>query len=887
MPVSVGDKLGPYEILGPIGAGGMGEVYKARDTRLKRDVAIKVLPAALAHDAERMARFEREARLVASLDHPNIGAIYGLEENDGTPALILALIEGPTLADRIEAGPLPQDEAITIAKQIIEALEYAHDKGVVHRDLKPANVKISPEGVVKVLDFGLAKVLEDERPQPSGADSPTLTLGRSQAGVILGTAAYMSPEQAVGKRADRRSDIFSFGVVLYEMLTGIRPFAGDTAGEMLVSVAKDEPDWSILTAAVPAPIRKLLRRCLVKDRKQRLQAIGEARIAIESKPEELEPASPALAVNPSSRFAWMVAGIALLAALGLGWLRLGQPTETPRLTRTSLVMPERAIYNDYRSLPAISPDGRRIAISLMVDGKRSIWVRDLESLGARPLSGTDEGLLPFWSPDSRVLGYFTLTTLKKIDAGGGPSLTVCDVADGVGGTWNQNDVIVYGVSSSGLFRVSASGGTPTPIVELDRAAGESSDRNPWFLPDGMHFLYTARSITNPEKSRVRIADVNATPTSNAKTDVVAVDSNAVYVPPGLLLYMRETTLVAQPFDAGKARITGDAVPIAEQVNFSNRASQGLFSVSGNGALVYASAAMGGATEDDATLLWFNRSGKDLGTLTTPLNPYIGGWSTISPGGQTIALSARDGQARGVDIWMHDLARGATSRFTFGPGSGRFPVWSPDGSQLAFEMRRPESADMYKKAVSGVGQMEIVSKAQADHHPDDWSPDGRYIVEQRQVPKHGWDIWIVPMIGDEKEFPYLQTEFNETNARLSPNGLWLAYQSDESKRTEIYAVGFPKPVGKWQISSGGGTMPAWSRDGRELYFLSAERKMMAVGIGAGTKFEPGVPKPLFETRAVFYDVGKDGRFLMTVPSGQTVSSAPLTAVFNWQGALKKP
>ena len=423
MPLSVGDKLGHYEVLFLLGQGGMGEVYRARDTKLKRDVALKVLPATLLRDPERVARFQREAEVLASLDHPNIGPIFGIVDSEDSNGLVLALIEGPTLADRINAGPIPLDEAIAIAKQIIEALEYAHDRGVVHRDLKPANVKITPDGVVKVLDFGLAKVLEDEPPITSMANSPTLTMGHTQAGVILGTAAYMSPEQAVGRPVDRRTDIFSFGAVLYEMLTGKRAFVGAATPDVLEAVVKNDPDWSKLPVEVPPPIGKLLKRCLVKDRKQRLQAVGEVRIAIDRTREDAE-ADNSPSANRSSQLAWIVAGVALLAALGIGWQYLRQPAEAPRLARISLVMPEKASYNDYRSLPAISPDGRRVAISLVVDGKRSIWLRDLDSLEAHPLRGTDEGESPFWSPGSQSLGYFTPTTLKTIDMGGGASVTV-------------------------------------------------------------------------------------------------------------------------------------------------------------------------------------------------------------------------------------------------------------------------------------------------------------------------------------------------------------------------------------------------------------------------------------------------------------------------------
>ena len=853
MSLSAGTKLGPYEILASIGKGGMGEVYKAHDPRTGRDVAIKI-------SAEEFSeRFEREARAIAALNHPNICHLYDVGPN----YLVMELVEGES-----PKGPLPLDEALHIAKQIADALDAAHTIGIVHRDLKPGNIKIKPDGTVKVLDFGLAKM--GGTPAAKAEDSPTLSMAATQAGMILGTAGYMAPEQARGKPVDKRADIWAFGVVLFELLAGKRLFQGDDVADTLAAVLRHEPDWE----QVPAKVRRLLRRCLAKDQGKRLRDIGDAWELLDEAPLATAP-SP----SPLGWVAWSVAGM-LALALGLVSYRHVRE-ERPRVLKMSILPPEKATFTA-TSLPAISPDGRRLAFAATLDGKDSLWVRDLDSLAARALTGTDGASYPFWSPDGRSIGFFADAKLKRIEVAGGPALTLCDATAVRGGTWSKNDVIVFGVLNGGMFRVPAAGGSATTLTRLDQASGETSHRFPWFLPDGRHFLYTTQNATDTEKTSVYVADLD----SKSRKFLVAADSNAVYTPPGYLLFVRERTLMALPFDAGKLQTTGDAVPIAEQVDYVSGRNQNQFSASQNGVLAYTSGGGGGTPR----LTWFDRSGKAVGTLGAPGGLVLS--VRISPDGKTVAVDRLD---KAFDIWLHDLVSGTISRFTFGPKNNAFPVWSPEGSRIAFYSDRDGIAHAFQKVTNGTAQDEVVDKPLGDPpratRVDDWSRDGRYIIESLDnTGKTKGDIWVLPLFGDRKPFPYLQTEFNERLARLSPNGQWLAYTSDESKRSEVYVQTFPTPGGKWQISTNGGSRSVWSRDGKELYFLGADGKMMAVEVKAGAKFEAGLPKALFDARfpggnTAWYDVSPDGRFLIPIQLEQT-ANAPMTVVINWTAGLRK-
>jgi eukaryotic-like serine/threonine-protein kinase len=866
-----GTRLGPYEITALLGAGGMGEVYRARDNNLDRDVAIKVLPAALAGDAQYMARFEREAKVLASLSHPNIATVYGIEQG----ALVMELVEGEDLR-----GPLPLEEAIPVARQIAAGLEAAHERGVVHRDLKPANIRITPSGVVKLLDFGLAKSAAEFTTPGAGAStgvSPLPAPAMTEGGMILGTAAYMSPEQARGKPVDKRADIWAFGVVLYELLTGRQLFGGgETAADTLASVVKDTPDFDKLPANVPSHIRRLLGRCLRKDSNSRLRDIGEPRVLLDE-PAEASAGSQ-FPVSASRRIwlPWVAAAVAAIAAAAFAALWLRHPADQARTLRLTVPPPEKASFSAI-SLPAISPDGRHLAFAAGSEGKPQLWIRDLDTLAARPLPDTDGAVDPFWSPDSRFVAFFVPGKLKKVDVGGGPALTVCNAADGRGGSWNQNDVIVFTPSfGAPLFRVPAGGGTATPLTTLEEAAGETSHRFPWFLPYGRHFLFTARN-EDPEKTAVYVGDLG----SKDRRLLFPAASNAVYSAPGFLLFMRERTVMAQAFDAAGLRTTGQPFPVAEQVDYLPGSIQGQFAASQTGVLAYYSG--GGSLRSQLT--WLDRGGTPLGkvgpagTMQAP---------AISPDARTVAVDRLDAPLGTYDLWLHDLTRGTDSRFTFDPGNDMFPVWSPDGGRILFSSNRRGKYGLYQKAATGGGKEELLYETAGVTLPTDW-PGERFAIFLNTAPKTGNDLWVLPLSGDRKAFPFLRTEFSESRGKLSPDGRWLAYETNETGVPAVYVQTFPGREGKWQVSAESGTRPVWRRDGKELFYISGDNKMMAVDVNSDVEFGHGVPKALFEVRTArtaLYDVTRDGKRLLMLNPAEPEANAQMTVAINWQGGSKK-
>ena len=893
MPLSVGDKLGPYEILAPIGAGGMGEVYRARDTRLGRDVALKISAAQFTE------RFEREARTIATLNHPNICALYDVGPN----YLVMELIEGPTLAERIKEGAVPLSEALVVAQQIGAALDAAHEKGIVHRDLKPANIKITHDGAVKVLDFGLAKAGGSAQVQASPEQSPTISMAATQAGVILGTAAYMSPEQARGKVVDKRADIWAFGVVLHEMLTGKRLFQGEDLTETLASVVKEKPDLS----DVPVQVRRLLERCLEKDPKRRLRDIGDMELLLVAEADVGQAiSSPASGLR---RWLWpMVAGVATLALAALGFIHVREKAPVaPEPVRFQIPAPEKG---NFTFGAYVSPDGRRMAFPVRgPDGRIALWVHSLGSLESRALAGTEGAAAPvFWSPDSRFIAFGVQGKVKKVDASGGPPQTVCDLS-GLwrGGGWSRDGVIVFGVSGKGLMRVSDAGGAASPLTTVDSSRQETSHSGPAFLPDGRHFVYHRNSTA--ENSGIYLGSLDAKPEQQSSKRLVTTTSNVAYAPSpnpplgdaglGYLLFVREGSLMAQAFDARRLELAGEAVPIAE-----NLADIGVpfFSVSTTGVLAYRTGA--GSAYPALQLTWFDRAGKILGTVGEP-----GQYNTLalSPDGARVAFSRNDPQAAGkggagtgggnTDIWLYEFSRGASTRLTFDPGLDWFAVWSPDGSRIVFSSDRDGPNNLYQKASSGAGNEEALLKSNETKYADDWSPDGRFLAYGlgREA-----GLWLLPLTGDDrKPRPYLETE-SGSQARFSPDGRYVAYTSNQSGKNEVYVRPFPTASGgKWMISKGGGNQPHWRRDGKELFYISADSKMMAVEVaGASGTFQSGIPKALFAapvwgggtaSNTTRYDVTPDGKkFLInSVPAETTPgASSPITVVLNWQAGLKK-
>ena len=874
MPLTAGEKLGPYEILERIGAGGMGEVYRARDPRLNRDVAIKV-------SVERFTeRFEREARLVASLNHPNICHIYDVGPN----YLVMELVEGNP-----PKGPLPLETALSYAHQIASALEAAHEKGVVHRDLKPANIKITPEGVVKVLDFGLAKHTPEANASAIGEDSPTLSMAATQAGVILGTAGYMSPEQARGNRADKRADIWAFGVVLYEMLTGQRLFQGEDVSHTMAAVIMQEPKLD----AVPIQVRRLLQRCLEKDPKKRLRDIADAMPLVEDPP----AAAPAAREEAKTR-KWLwpgIAGALVVALAAISFVHFRETRPEIRALSTTLLAPENGDFElgSPYAVPAISPDGTRIVYGARLkDGRQQLWLRRLDSLTAQPLPGTEGAGFPFWSPDSRWVGFGQETKLKKIDIQGGPPVAVTNLdAPFRGGTWNADGVILFAVgANTPILRVAASGGVPQPATtgldpsRKDKAINQGgvSHRYPWFLPDGRHFLYIETQLG---EMPVMVGSLDE---SGKPGKLVAqAQSSAVYAQ-GHLLYLRESTLMAQPFDVARLATAGEAVPVAENISVlsSNLQIPG-FAVSPGGLLVYASAASQGSH-----LVWKNRQGHATGNLGG-LTEGIGNIA-ISPDGKRVAVSENDAQNRD-DLWIYDVAHGIPTRFTFDPSNDREPVWSPDGSTIFFQSNRHGSYEIFRKASNGGGTEELLFTG---NNPV-VSADGKLLLYGRTSKNTKSDLWVTQLTAPgaaqlepakQASKAFLETPYNESRGRFSPNAKWVVYQSDESNERQIYVAPFPGPGGKRQISAKGGLEARWRADGKEIFYLTPMGELMAVEISErnGT-LEVGKTEKLFDgvitTRGMLYDVTADGQKFLVADDG-AVAARPLTLLQNWTATLRK-
>jgi serine/threonine protein kinase/Tol biopolymer transport system component len=879
-----GTRLGPYEILAPLGAGGMGEVYRARDTKLGRDAALKILPSAFTHDPERLARFRREARVLASLNHPHIAAIHGLEQADGHQFLVLELVEGETLAQRIARGPIPAQEALAIARQTAEALNAAHERGVIHRDLKPANIKVTPDGTVKVLDFGLAKAASRDGDGPDLAIAPTMTIDGTRAGVVLGTAAYMSPEQARGQVVDKRTDIWAFGCVLFEMITGKRAFEGEDLSETLATVLKGEPDWIAWPAHVPASIRILVQQCLEKNRTQRIADVTTALFVINN-PAMTAPPVVASSTPPSrTRLTWTISAILAATALAAGGVAYFWRAPLDEHIYRSTILATVTADPNASGMLALSPDGSRLAfIGSDTDGHSLVYVRALDGLAALPLAGTENAQTLFWSPDGRFLAFIADNKLKKIEsAGSGAAQVLCDALLALPGSWNQDGAILFTpTAGSPLFRVSAAGGTPSSVSALDTKAGETAHVYPFFLPDGRHFLYLAQASGGvPHGVYVGSLD------SPERTRLLEGGSNVEYAR-GALLFLRGTTLMAQSFDASRRALTGEAMPLADKVQVSEVSGllrTGTFSVSETGALVYRADTSGGSD-----LVWFDRTGHELGRLGDRAK-YLD--TALSPDGTHASVSVMEPGTATRDVWIYDVARGLRNRLTFDPEDDLDAKWSADGSRVIYASRRKGHMDLYVKTASGADSDQVLWADGVDKYPQSWSPDGRFLLYVTLGGPTGQDLWVLPLSGDErKPFRFLQTRFNNGTGQFSPDGHWIVYRSNETGRFEIYVAPFPGPGGKWQISTTGGTLPRWRRDSKEILYVAPSNTLMAAAVTVeASRVEVGPVRALFQLHPVtpryFYDVTPDGQRFLVNTADERAASTPLTLVVNWRALLKR-
>jgi Tol biopolymer transport system component/tRNA A-37 threonylcarbamoyl transferase component Bud32 len=887
--------LSHYRLVEKIGEGGMGVVWKAEDTVLGRQVAIKVLPDDFVHDAERLARFRQEARLLASLNHPNIAAIHGLEESDGVRFLVLELVPGQTLAEQIARGSLSIEDALAVCRQIAEALEAAHERGIIHRDLKPGNVKVTPNGKVKVLDFGLAKAFEAEASGTDLTHSPTLTSPQTRAGILLGTAAYMSPEQARGRAVDRRADVWAFGCVLFEALAGRRAFDGQTITDILAAVVRAEPDWDALPGTLPAALRRLLRRCLEKDPGRRLRDLGDACLEIdEALSDDAGGDAPAVvdaaARGAGSRSRRLGRGVStvLSVALVLALAALWQATRHVERPVRRLAVQFEDILGIGGNSPlglAISPDGRRLAVVVRNEGTTRIVVRGLNMMEARPLPGTEGAASPFFSPDGEWIAFFSGGELRKIAVAGGSALTLAAAGQVTrGGAWTPDGTIVFAPTTTlGLMQVQAEGGDPRPLTTLDEERQERTHRWPQVLPGGEWVLFTVGTLDSPEyyeDSRIDAVSLR----TGERREILRGASVARVTAGGHLVYAHEGNLFAQPFDLDKVRPAGPAVLVHQGIFTSTTSGAANFDASLDGTLAYVP---GSQSMPENLLSWVERDGTSVPAYSTP-GPFS--QPALSPGGRHVAIVRAGGKTS--DVWVLDLDRGSLSRLTF-ESNNLNPVWAPDGERVTFYSVRGDGqgAIIWKPADGSAGE-EILWEEEDQLLPNSWSPDGLHLAVNRQLPDGTSDIWILPLENDRKPFPFVEGRSDEFMGAFSPDGRWLAYVSDETGRFEVYVRPFPGPGGRWQISTDGGSEPRWSAQGREIFFRNADQ-MLVAPVEPGPTLRAGTPRVLFEERFlayiwnVSYDVAADGeRLLMVQTLDESAAPDRVHLVLNWFEELNR-
>jgi serine/threonine protein kinase/Tol biopolymer transport system component len=886
MALTSGIKLGPYEIQSRLGAGGMGEVYRALDTRLDRTVAIKVLASHLSSSPELKQRMEREARAISSLNHPHICHLYDIGSQDGTDYLVMEFLEGETLAERIRKGAVPLNEILKIGIAVGEALAVAHRQGIVHRDLKPGNIMLT-KGGAKLMDFGLAKSAGSGAPTGTSS-APFLSAAQTMsqaspvsplttAGTMIGTIQYMSPEQIEGKEADARSDLFALGAVLYEMVTGARPFEGKSQISVASAILEKEPaPISAVQPLTPPAFEHIVTACLAKNPEDRFQTAHDVALQLKWIAQRGTPAlgSTGKRGNHRELLAWLIAGgLALMLTAFVLWGRGSKGTEQTTYFSAPLPFAARAV--------AVSPNGHTVAIAGHRESERIdvLWIYEPGSQEATNLARTEGASFPFWSPDGRSLGFFADGKLKKLNLDGGPVQTLCDASTGRGGTWNKDGVILFtpsGTLGVGLYRISASGGTPTQVTVPDKTLNEDSNRWPLFLPDGIHYLYSAINLSGRrDLYSIYVGSLN----SNEKRLVVKAKGNGAYAAPGYLLFYRDQTLFAQHFDTRKFELTGEPVPVLTEVQFFPRISEAVFAASTAGLLVAQRNADSGASQ----LLWFDRKGQQIGVA---LNPGIYGNIMLAPNGRAVASDTTDLASQNTDIWTYDLETRSAKRLTFDPAIDSLPVWSPDGSRTVFASNRELKFDLYLKDTNGAQEEKVIPQDGPDRFPTDWSRDGKYVLYGR-----GPDLWFLTF-PELRATQFLKAASTLKTGRFSPDGKWVAYSSNESGRWEIYVTSFPEAHGKWQVSNTGGDQPRWRGDGKELFYLSTDSKIMAVPVKTGTNFDAGTPTALFQanpremvaTSELFsYDVSNDGQKFLVNASLKTAMT-PMSVVLNWSAKL---